>query len=140
MSAKPNQFMLVTTDRQKRAFINDALSININGRSIRQVKTAISLNLHIEETLSWTKQAEFIHKKRSPLLSQLKRVRNYVDLDTLVNMYKGLIQPHLEYGCVVWDELDRRRAIKLQRLQNRAARIITRSTAGQCGRKISCLI
>ena len=62
------------------------------------------------------------------MLSLLKRVRNYVDLDTLVNIYKGLIQPHLEYGCVVWDGLDKGLAIKLQRLQNWAARIVTRSS------------
>ena len=127
LNVSKTEFMLVTT-RQKRAFINDALSININGKPIRQVKTAKMLGLHIEETLSWTKQVEFIYKKVSPLLGLLNRVRNYVDLDTLVNIYKGLIQPHLEYGCVVWDGLDKGLAIKLQRLQNRAARIITRSS------------
>ena len=78
-------------------------------------------------------------KKVSPLLGLLKRVRNYVDLDTSVNIYKGLIQPHLDYGCVVWDGLDNGLAIKLQRLQNRAARIL-QDQAGKCGRKISCLI
>ena len=62
------------------------------------------------------------------MLGLLKRVRNYVDLDTLANIYKGLIQPHLEYGCVVWDGLDKGLAITLQRLQNRATRIIARSS------------
>ena len=127
LNVSKTEFMLVTT-RQKRAFINDALSININEKPIRQVKTAKMLGLHIEETLSWTKQVEFIYKKVSPLLGLLKRVRNYVDLNTLVNIYKSLIQPHLEYGCVVWDGLDKGLAVKLQRLQNRAARIITRSS------------
>ena len=127
LDVSKTEFMLVTT-RQKRAFINEALSININGKPIRQVKTAKTLGLHIEETLFWSKQVEFIYKKVSPLLSLLKRVRNYVDLYTLVNIYKGLIQPHLDYGCIVWDGLDKGCAIKLQRLHCRAARIITRSS------------
>ena len=63
LNVSKTEFMLVTT-RQKRAFINDALSININEKPIRQVKTAKMLGLHIEETLSWTKQVEFIYKKK----------------------------------------------------------------------------
>ena len=46
----------------------------------------------------------------------------------LVIIYKALIQPHLEYGCIVWDGLDKGLILKLQRLQNCAARIITRSS------------
>ena len=58
----------------------------------------------------------------------LKRVRDFVGQDTLISIYNALILPHLEYACVVWDGLDKGLAIKLQRLQNRAARIITRSS------------
>ena len=58
----------------------------------------------------------------------LKRVRDFVGQDTLISIYNALILPHLEYTCVVWDGLDEGLAIKLQRLQNRAARIITRSS------------
>ena len=47
---------------------------------------------------------------------------------TLISIYNALILPHLEYACVVWDGLDKGLAIKLQRPQNRAARIITRSS------------
>ena len=56
------EFMLVTT-RQKRAFIDDKLSININGKPISQVKSTKTLGLHIEETLSWSKHLEHIYKK-----------------------------------------------------------------------------
>ena len=48
--------------------------------------------------------------------------------DTLVSIYKALIQAHLEYGCIVWDGLNKGLILKLQSLQNRAARIITRSS------------
>ena len=62
LNVSKTEFMLVTT-RQKHA-LYDALSININGKPIRQVKTATTtLGLHIEETLSSSKQVEFIYKK-----------------------------------------------------------------------------
>ena len=127
LNISKTEFMLVTT-RQKRAFIDDKLSIYINSKPISQVKSAKTLGLHIEETLSWSKHLEHIYKKVGPLLALLKRIRNYVDQDTLVSTYKALIQPHLEYGCIVWDGLDKGLILKLQRLQIRAARIITRSS------------
>ena len=42
--------------------------------------------------------------------------------------YTALIQPHFDYCCSVWDELGGTLATKLQKLQNRAARVITRSS------------
>ena len=93
-------------------------------KSVKSVKT---LGLHLQENLSWTKHTDHISKKVGPALGLLKRVRDLVDFDTLVIIYKALIQPHLDYGCVVWDGMDKGLAIKLQKLQNRAARIITRS-------------
>ena len=104
LNISKTEFRLVTT-RQKRAFIDDKLSININSKAISQVKSAKTLGLHIEETLSWSKHLEHIHKKVGPLLGLLKRIRNYVDQDTLVNICKALIQPHLEYAwlyCLGW--------------------------------------
>ena len=82
------------------------------------------LGLQLKQSLSWTKHIEHIYKKAAPA----ERVRDFVDRDTLVSIYNVLILPHLEYACVVWDGLDKGLAIKLQRLQNRAARIITRSS------------
>ena len=63
-----------------------------------------------------------------PALGLLKRVRNFIGQDTLVSIHNALILPHLEYVFVVWGGLDKGLAIKLQRLQNQAARITTRSS------------
>ena len=42
-------------------------------------------------------------------------------------IYNLLIQPHFDYCSIVWDNLGKGLGQKLQRLQNRAARIITES-------------
>ena len=73
---------MLVTRRQKR--IDDKLSININSKPISQVKSAKTLGLHTEETLSWSKHLEHIYKKVGPLLGRLKKIRNYVDQDTLI--------------------------------------------------------
>ena len=55
-------------------------------------------------------------------------VRDYAPLETLKMIYNGLRQPLFDYGDIVWDGFNKTLAQRLQRLQNRAARIITRSS------------
>ena len=57
----------------------------------------------------------------------MRRIRNFGNFDTLITIYKAVVQPHLDNGCIIWDGLDKGLALKVQRLQNCAARIITRS-------------
>ena len=42
----------------------------------------------------------------------------------LVKVYNSLIQPHFDYCNVVWENCNKGLSEKLQRLQNRAARIL----------------
>ena len=42
-------------------------------------------------------------------------------------MYQALIQPHFDYCCSVWDNFGETFSNKMQKLQNRAVRVITRS-------------
>ena len=42
-------------------------------------------------------------------------------------MYQALIQPHFDYCCSVWDNFGETLSNTLQKLQNRAVRVITRS-------------
>ena len=120
------ELMLITT-RQKRTFIDDTLNVNICGQHVNQVKSVKMLGLpNWSNPLSWTKNIEHFYKKVAPVLGLLKRVRDFVGQDILISIYNTLILPHLEYVCVVWDGLDKGLTIKLQTLQNRAARITTR--------------
>jgi hypothetical protein len=58
-------------------------------------------------------------------ISGLRRVREFVPLTTLLTIYNSLIQPLFDYCDVVWDSLPAAGASILQKLQNRAARVIT---------------
>ena len=50
-------------------------------------------------------------------------------MHTAIKIYKGLIEPHFaDYYSVVWDGLSQQLSEKLQKLQNRAARVITKSS------------
>ena len=80
----------------------------------------------IDETLTWHSNTDLITKKVNRGLHVLKRLRDLVDMGTLVTVYKTLIQPHFDYCSQVWGCLGITLQNHLQRLQNRAVRIITK--------------
>jgi hypothetical protein len=47
---------------------------------------------------------------------------------TLLSLFNALIQPHFDYCSVVWGHCNKTLSDKLQKLQNRAARILTFSS------------
>ena len=49
-------------------------------------------------------------------------------MHTAIKIYKGLIEPHSDYCSAVWDGLTQQLIEKLQSLQNRAIRVITKSS------------
>ena len=71
-------------------------------------------------------QAE-ICKKVSSAIGVLKRVRPFISKETAIQIYNALIMPHFDYCSPVWDCLSGYLSDKLQNLQNRVARVITKS-------------
>ena len=43
-------------------------------------------------------------------------------------MYKGIVEPHFPYCCLVWGSCGETRSRALQKLRNRAARIVSNSS------------
>ena len=58
----------------------------------------------------------------------LSRIRKFTNPENLVKVYESVIEPYFDYCSIVWDTLSIELTDKLQRLQNRAAGIITGAT------------
>ena len=86
--------------------------------------TAKSLGVHIDQNLSWECHIQSICKKIASALGAVKRIRHLIPFNVLINVYDSLIQPHFDYCNVVWTNCGIGLSDKLQRLQNRAARIL----------------
>ena len=65
-----------------------------------------------------------ICKKIASALGAIKRIRHLIPFNVLINVYDSLIQPHFDYCSVVWSKCGIGLSDKLQRPQNRAARIL----------------
>ena len=57
----------------------------------------------------------------------LKYARNFVQSDTLINLYRSIIEPYFSYCCSVWGSCGASKLDVLQKLQNKATRIVTNS-------------
>ena len=66
-----------------------------------------------------------ICKKISVGIGVLKRTKPFVHNETLHIIYKALIQPYLDYCSPLWGNCGVLLKEKLQRFQNRAARVVT---------------
>ena len=86
-----------------------------------------SLGIHIDQHLSWTKHVNEIARVVSSGIGALKRLRPFICEDSAILLYRALIEPYFDYCCPVWDGLSNELTDKLQKLQNRAIRIITKS-------------
>jgi hypothetical protein len=54
----------------------------------------------------------------------MRGIRDFVDREALSSIYNALVRPHFDYRSEVWDTLGVGLSSRLQKLQNRAARII----------------
>ena len=54
----------------------------------------------------------------------MKRIKHFVPDDTLQTIYRAMIQPYFDYCSLLWEKCSAHLKEKLQRSQNRAARII----------------
>ena len=125
LNVAKTEFMVISS-RQKLQSLNDkTININVEGVKINQTDNNKALGLDIDENLSWKEHIHAISKNVASSIGAIKRVRPFISMHTAIEIYKGLIEPHFDYCRAVWDSLSQQLSEKLQKLQNRAARVIT---------------
>ena len=91
---------------------------------MEQVSSTKSLGVHIDQNMNWECHIQNICKKIASALGAIKRIRHLIPFNILINVYDALVQPHFNYCSVVWGNCGSGLSEKLQKLQNRAARIL----------------
>ena len=81
----------------------------------------------IDESIDWEDHINAVIKKANCGISVLRSARSYLPLEVLQTLYRSLIECHFRYGDIVWGNCGETLLNKLQKIQNRAARIITGS-------------
>ena len=119
---------MVISTRQKFFAENCSEMIQLAGHPICRVEHATSLGLIIDDQLSWSNHIKELCRKISSAIGALRRIRSLIPQSTEEQIYNALIQPYFAYCAPVWDGSSSYLCERLQKLQNRAARLFCKPT------------
>ena len=121
--------MLITTKHKKKY-------LDISGQtfqpSIRETSVEVASNtkylgVQLDEHLSWKEHIKVVTAKVSRAIGLLKYAKKYLPIAVVNTLYSSIVEPHFQYCCSVWGCCNSTDILQLQRLQNRAARVLTNS-------------
>ena len=124
LNVAKTEFMLIGSKQMIKNISNLQLNVKIENESIKQVYESKTLGVTIDQHLSWKTNTENICKKITSGISALRRLKEFADKQTLLSVYNAIVRPYFDYCCEVWDVFGETQSKRLQKLQNRAARII----------------
>ena len=104
----------------------DKPKFKLDGSILGNVDHYKYLGVILDSTLNFTKHINNIIKTVSHKLNLLSKTRQLITQAASVRIYNSMILPYMDYGDVVYQAATSDLLCKLQRLQNRDLRIITR--------------
>ena len=90
------------------------------------------LGVVVDESLSLNNHMSYIASRVYPKLKLLNRISSFLSPTILLKIYKMTRLPILDYGCIVWGLCSKKNSDFLERLQNKAMRIILRTNHLTC--------
>ena len=123
MSFYPSKCQVIHVTRRKTPL---QTKYHLHGCVLESVPSAKYLGVTISEDLKWSEHTNNITKKANQTLGFLKRNIRVHNKDLKSTAYKTLVRPQLEYASTVWSSHTDLDINKLESVQRRAARWVTR--------------
>ena len=108
--------------------INYDFKIRMGEANLEKVKSIKYLGVMLDEQLSWDCHIEYIRKKLASATGVISKLKYYVDVPILINVYHALFKSRIQYAIVSWGTANYTALQPLRVLQNRALRHISRAT------------
>ena len=121
VGSRPNLKKIAEGKVQSPSFV-------IGDSQIEIVEKTKYLGIQLDQHLIWDEHTRFLRAKVSRAIGFLKYAKKILPQETLSQIYSGVVEPHFRYCCSVWGSCGESRRLTLQKLQNRAARIVTNSS------------
>ena len=128
LNVAKTEFILIGSKQMIKKISDSHPNVHIEKEQINRVYDCKTLGITIDQHLSWKSNAENICKKLCSGIFAIRRVKPHVNKKTLISVYNTLVRPYFDYCCEVWDIFSETQSQRLQKLQNRAARIILNMT------------
>lgn len=99
-------------------------SLHCDGDLIERVENFKYLGIIFDQFFSFKDHANKVLKTIAPFISMLSKIRYYADKKTLMQIYFAHIHSRLIYCLPVWHSISDTLKSQIQRLQNRAVKLI----------------
>ena len=86
------------------------------------------LGVQKDDSLNWKEHIKVTSSKVSKAVGFLRHAKPFLPKETLRTLYTGIIEPNFCYCCLVWGCCGVTEINQMQKLQNRASRIVTGSS------------
>ncbi len=113
---KKTNYMLLKSSNKK--------THHINIRHIEEKSHIKYLGIYIDINFKWTQQIKHVKSKIAKNTGVLNKLRYYVDLRMLKQLYYTLIYPYLNYGLMSWGNTYRTNLNKIRSAQNACVKSI----------------
>lgn len=114
-------YMLISKKNSNKQLISKLI---FNSQIINYSKTVKFLGLYLDENLSWKYHIQNLRTKISPLIGILYKIRHFVPLKYLKNIYFCLIYSKIQYLISIWGSAYRTNLTPLKKLQNKVIKCI----------------
>ena len=104
--------------------IDYELKIKVNGKRLLKSSNVKYLGVYLDEHLNWSNHVEALSAKLTRANGMLAKMRHYVDAKTIRNIYFGIFSSIMTYACQIWGQFANKHVKRIQKLQNKAIRII----------------
>ena len=104
---------------------NQRHQYNMNGHILEQVDQEKDLGVIITDSLKPGKQCAIAAKKANRVLGIINRSITCKERKIILQLYKSLVRPHLEYAVQAWNPYLAKDITILEKVQRRATRMIS---------------
>ena len=105
--------------------IRQQISIRIDNKPIKQKEYVKYLGVLLDSSLSWKHHISSVSNKVSRAIGIMYKLRPFLPLTVLKNIYYSLIYSHIVYAIEVWGSTFKTELNKILVLQKRALRLMT---------------
>ena len=122
VNVKKTEYMVFgTKDKLAKAA---PIRIWLGGQELRRVESYRYLGTTLDPTLNATNQLGKLNQLIAQKLISFRKIRACISEKSAITIFKATIMPIFDYNDIIYNLLNKQQLVKLQRLQNRALRLI----------------
>ena len=125
ISLNPKKTQVILINHQKCA--EKQIKITIGKTDLEIDDHAKYLGIHLDNRLSWNLHVEKLCKKLQKAIGVMVRLQTILSNSALRSIYFAIFHQHLQYGIVAWGFTTNKNLKRIDTLQRKAIRLISRA-------------